>query len=111
MIRLAVRGARQRFGGVEAREFGPKALRDCQAALVEEGLSRTETNRWVRLIRGFFGWLVTEELIPAETWHALKAVPRFRQGRAKAPERRPVGRSMTRSSRRSCHTSRRRSPP
>lgn len=43
---------------MEAREFGPKALRECQAAFVEEGLSRAEANRRVRLVRGFFGWLV-----------------------------------------------------
>jgi hypothetical protein len=79
MIRLALRVARHRYGDLEATEFGPKAPKECQQALVEEGLSRTKANRRVR---GFSGLLVAEELIPAATWEALKAVQPPLGGRA-----------------------------
>jgi integrase len=90
MIRLALRVVRERFGDLEAKDFGPKALKECQKAFVEQGLSRNEANRRVRLVRSCFGWLVAEELIPAATWEALKAVQPLRKGRTPAPERPPV---------------------
>lgn len=64
MIHLALRVVRKRYGDLKAIESAPRPIKDCQAAYVEAGLSWTAANCRVRQVRGFFRWLVTEELIP-----------------------------------------------
>lgn len=90
LIRLAIKVLRENFGDLEARRFGPKALKQCQDAFVGQELSREECNRRVRLVRQFFKWAVGEELIPPSVLEALKAVPALQKGRTSAPERPPI---------------------
>jgi integrase len=91
LIKRALRVLRERFGSLEAREYGPKGLRSTRDEYVKLGWCRAEVNRATRLIVQFFKWGVNEELIPEATWQALKAVPELRKGRSEAPEREPVG--------------------
>src|SRR4051794_4171761 len=82
---------RERFGHLEAREFGPKALKACRDEFVAQGLCRNEVNRRTSLIRGFFKWAVSEELVPSSVWHGLQSVAGLQKGRTDAPDREPIG--------------------
>ncbi len=110
IIKLAIRVARQKFGHLEAREFGPKALKACRDAFVSQGLCRAEVNRRTGLVRQLFKWAVEEELIPPSVWHGLKAVCGLRKHRSEAPDREPVGRPRSLLWTRSCPNSRARLP-
>lgn len=77
---------------LEARTFGPRALKQVQERLVREGkLARSEVNRRVNRIRAAFKWAVSEELIPPECLVALQSVPGLRYGAAREnPPRTPA---------------------
>ena len=64
IIRLSLRVLREKFGHLEATSFGPKALKQCRAEFIRQGLCRNEVNRRTSLIRGFFKWAVSEESAP-----------------------------------------------
>ncbi|MDB4775618.1 tyrosine-type recombinase/integrase [bacterium] len=93
--------------GTPAVRFGPKALKSIQTRLAVEPcmshagrfrddtkpppLSRAEVNRRINLIRSAFKWAVSEELVPASTLEALKAVQGLRRGAGRElPERTAV---------------------
>src|SRR5262249_52678647 len=90
IIKVALPVLREQFDDLEAREFGPKALKACRAELVRQGLCRNEVNRRTALIRQFFKWAVSEELVPASVWQGLQAVSGLRKHRSEAPDREPV---------------------
>lgn len=78
------------FDDTAAAKFGPKKLgmiRDAEAAA---GRPRVGCNRIVRSIRRVFQWAETQELVPRNTYHSLKAVEPLRKGRTIAPELPPV---------------------
>jgi site-specific recombinase XerD len=79
------------FGYLEAREFGPKALKAYRAEFVRQGLCRNEVNRRTARIHRFFKWAVSQELVPASVWHGLQAVSGLRRHRSEAPDHEPVG--------------------
>ncbi len=97
IIKLSLRVPREKFGHLEAREFGPKALKACRAEFVRQGLCRNEVNRRTSLIRQMFKWAASEELLPASVWHGLQAVSGLRKHRSEAPDR--AGRPGVRSDR------------
>ena len=90
-IRSALRVLRRLHGEKLAATFGPLALKSCQAAMVEGGLSRPGVNKRVGLIRQFFRWASAEELVPPEVYHGLQALAPLRAQRTEAPEPDPVG--------------------
>lgn len=89
-IKCAVRYLRTWYGRTTAAEFGPLALKAIQARMVEDGLSRTYVNDHTGRIKRIFKWGVAEELIPANSFHALSAVPGLRRGRTAARETTPI---------------------
>jgi integrase len=91
MIRLSLKVLRRLFGSTLAKDFGPLALRTCQAEFIRDGLSRSEVNRRTNLIKGLFRWGVSQELVPAPVWQALLSVGGLRKGRTEARETVPVG--------------------
>jgi len=85
MVALAVC---ERFAGLEATAFGPKALQEVVASLLAEGkLTRGGINRRKQQVVAMFKWAVSEELVPPSAWHSLQSVPglRFGKGRDNAP--------------------------
>lgn len=88
-IRMAAR-ALFPFSDTAAVAFGPKALKIVRDALVREGRPRVTCNRVVKTIRRMFKWAASEELVPADTWHALETVAALQKGRSEAPELPPV---------------------
>jgi integrase len=90
IIRLSLRVLRGKFGHLEATAFGPKALKECRAEFIRQGLCRNEVNRRTSLVRQFFKWAVSEEILPSSVWHGLQAVSGLRKNRSEAPDRDPV---------------------
>jgi len=86
----AVRELLALFGDLRADRFGPKGLRQVQAAMIQAYLSVNTINARIRKIRHLFRWLVVEELIPANVWHGLQSVPALQPGRTKARVNVPV---------------------
>lgn len=91
LVKRAIRVLRERFGTLEAIQFGPRGLKACREEFVKLGWCRKEVNRGQRRIVQFFKWATSEELVPASVWQGLRSVPGLRKGRSEAPEREPVG--------------------
>ena len=78
----------ERFAGLEAAAFGPKALQEVVARMLERGrLTRGGVNRRKQQVVAMFKWAVSEELVQPTAWHALQAVKavRFGKGRENPP--------------------------
>lgn len=89
-IRIALRPLLALYADVPARNFGPLALKTIRNGWIEAGLARTYINKQVRIVQRMFRWGVSEELIPADTAHALNCVEGLRRYRSKAKEPRRV---------------------
>ncbi len=89
-IRQAVGPVRELYGNIDAREFGPLALKAVRQAMIERDWCRTFINRQVNRIKRMFAWAVEEELVRIETYQALAPVAGLRQGRTEAREKPPV---------------------
>ncbi|MGE3107316.1 MAG: tyrosine-type recombinase/integrase [Phycisphaerales bacterium] len=106
-IRRALSILRQLFGPTPVSQFGPKALRTYQRALVElpadrlpngaskrsGPLARKTVNYHTGVVKRMFRWAKNEEIVPGEVFDALRDVPWLRAGETKAretPKVRPV---------------------
>jgi len=90
IIKYALKTLNSLYGSTLCKDFGPLALKAVRGAFVEEGLSRNEVNRRVRLIKQMFNWAANEELIPKGVNHELQSVKGLLEGRTLAPDRPPV---------------------
>lgn len=90
-IRDALRPVKQLFGKTSAAEFGPKKLKAVRQKMLDLGWCRSYVNHQVNRIKRLFKWAVGEELLPAEVFHALQAVPGLRRGMANVREASPIG--------------------
>ena len=90
-MKYALRPLRKLYGGTLVRDFGPLALKAVRQHMIDdEDLSRGVTNHRTNRIRRVFKWAVSEELAPARTYEAIRAVDGLRLGRTKARETEPV---------------------
>ena len=89
-IKCALRYLKNWYGKTPAAEFGPLALKGIRDSMIEDDLSRTYINDHLGRIKRMFKWGVGEQLIPAATYEALKAVDGLRKGRTAARETDPV---------------------
>ncbi len=78
------------YGRTLANEFGPKRLKSFRQQMIEKDWCRSHVNKQVDRIRRIFKWGVSEELVPALTYHALRTVTGLRKGRSAARESQPV---------------------
>jgi len=89
-LRYALKPVRELFGPTPALAFGPKAFKAVRDRMVEAGWCRQIVNRQANRVRRVFRWAVAEGMLPADTIHALKAVPGLARGRITARETVPV---------------------
>jgi integrase len=89
-IRAALRPVRKLYGEIPAAEFGPKRLKHVREEMIRLGWSRRYINQSVHRVRGMFRWGVSEELLPAPVFEALRSVRGLAKGRTAARERPPV---------------------
>jgi len=81
------------YGETPAAAFGPLKLKAVRERLIVCGKrprTRQYVNRLVKRLRFIFKWAVGEELIPAATYEALRAVPGLKRGKTAAAESEPV---------------------
>lgn len=89
-IRVALRRLNRLYESTLAIDFGPLRLKAFRETLIGENLSRKHVNETVSHVRRMFRWGVSNELVPAETLHALQAVDGLKLGRSEARETEPV---------------------
>jgi len=73
-----------------AKDFGPLALKAVRETWIAEGIARRYINQRVGRVVRAWRWAVENEMVPADCWHALKAVTGLRAGRSAARETEPV---------------------
>lgn len=83
---LSLTPVRQLYGGTLAKDFGPKALMVCRQWFIDRKLSRKVINKRVGRIKLMVRWSVGEELLPADAYYRVQAIPGLRQGRTAARE-------------------------
>lgn len=86
MIQAAASVLRELYGRTEARDFGPKALKECQQAMIRKDWCRTHINKQIGRLRRMFKWAVSEELIPGSVNESLQCVSGLKRGRSGARE-------------------------
>jgi integrase len=89
-IKLAMRPLNTIYGHTKATEFGPKALCVVRQKMIEQGICRSSVNKRIGRIKLMFKWAVANEIVPANVFHVLQAVPGLRRGRSAAKETMPV---------------------
>lgn len=90
-FKYAIREFRGLAGELPAREFGPIAFKLLRDRMVKKGWARPTVNRQCGRVKRIVRWGVENELLPADRWEALRAVPGLAAGRTTAPEPEPVG--------------------
>jgi integrase len=80
----------RRFKGERAAEFSPLKLKAAREDMIRSGLSRQTILKYQARILAVWKWAVSEELVKADVWQALRSVPGLRAGRSAAPEAPPV---------------------
>jgi integrase len=90
-FRYAIREFRGYAGDMLAREFGPLAFKALRERMVGKGWARPTINRQCGRVKRIIRWAVENELVPADRWEALRAVPGLSAGRTSAREPEPIG--------------------
>jgi integrase len=73
-----------------ADEFGPLKLKQVRDLMVEHGWARSPINKQVGRLKRVFKWAVENELVGADAFVRLQAVPGLKRGRTSARETEPV---------------------
>jgi hypothetical protein len=85
-ILRVIRPVKEMYGRLPAVEFGPLQLKAVRQRLIDEELSRTYINEFVRRVVAMFKWAVADGRIPAAVPEALAMVPGLRRGKTEARE-------------------------
>jgi hypothetical protein len=86
-----LRPLKRSFGELPATEFGPKKFKQLQQNLVGLAWSRQYINKASGIIKRFFLWCASDELIPASVAVGLKTVGGLKKGRTGAREKPKIG--------------------
>jgi integrase len=89
-IRRSVIPLRKLYGHTPAAEFGPRALAAVRQEMINAGWCRNLINRRVERVRRMFRWATSEELVPGNTYQALRTLPGLQKGRTQVRESEPV---------------------
>lgn len=85
-IKAALKPALELYGHARAIDFGPNALRTCREQWISAGYCRNSCNRHAGIIRRWFKWCASREMIPPTLVEPLKHVEPLTKGRSKAIE-------------------------
>lgn len=86
VIRAAMDRLLLAHASTPAADFGPRALAALRDSLGTSDLSRSTANKYLDRVRRMYRWAVSEEMVPASTYHALQTVPGLRKGRVATRE-------------------------
>lgn len=90
-LKAAARPLWKTHGKMKVADFGPKAMRDVQAAMVAKGWCRRQVNAQLGRVRRIFKWGVSHEMVAPEILTAICTVPALREGESAAPEKAEIG--------------------
>jgi integrase len=90
-VKRALRALRETYASLPARDFSPLKLQAVRQHLIDDGLARTNVNRYARMVVHIFSWATEREMIPPSVVHGLREVRPLQRGRSAAPETEPVG--------------------
>lgn len=83
-MRYALNPLAEKFGSMDANDFGPTELREVQAHFVTLGWSRRVVNKQIQRILRMVKWAVGQPLVESSVLVGLQAVPPLKRGRTKA---------------------------
>ena len=96
----AIRPLKMLYGRELVKAFGPKKLKAVRHLLVtgftdskgkkRPPLARKTINKRVGITKQVFKWGTSEELVPANVFHALQSVVGLQRGRTEAAETKPI---------------------
>ncbi len=86
IIKIACRTVRELLSNLPASEFGVRQLKAIRQQWIDQTQARKYINAKVSRIVRIWQWATEEELVPASTWHSLKALRGLRAGRSAAKE-------------------------
>jgi hypothetical protein len=89
-FRIAINPLKELYASTIAADFGPRALKALQGAMIKRGWCRTYVNRQIGRIKQVFRWAASQELIPATVYQSLETLPGLRKGKAEVRESAPV---------------------
>ncbi len=90
-VKRAIRCLRECYAALPVREFSPLKLKACRDRLIQDGLCRSNVNRYAAIMIRIMAYGVENELVGGDVWHALQAVKPLQAGRSEARETDPVG--------------------
>ena len=85
-IKYVLRALNELYGKQPASLFSPTALKSLRRRWIENGLGRSSINLYVSIVRQVFDWGGEEEIVPADTVHALRMVKQLKRGQTAAVE-------------------------
>ena len=85
-IKRALGVARDLYGGEPAESFRGKALKACRERMVQAGWCRRVVNQRANCLKTALKWALSEEMISAEAYGSVRALPALLRGRTTAPE-------------------------
>ncbi len=90
-VKRAIRCLRECYAALPAKEFSPLKLKACRERLIADGLCRISVTRYQSIITRIIAYGVEQEMVPGETWYAIKAVKPLQANRSDARETEPIG--------------------
>jgi len=90
-VKRAIRVLRECYTALPAKEFSPLKLKACRDRLIADGLCRSSVTRYQSIITRIIAYGVEQEMVPGETWYAIKAVKPLQANRTDARETEPIG--------------------
>jgi integrase len=97
--KMASKVVRELYGTEPARLMSPKRLKAIRKAMIAKGWTRKQINRQANRVRRIYKWAVSEELIPGEVLHSLRAVNALQPGEDGVKDRpkvKPVDEALVR---------------
>lgn len=89
-LKDALRPVVELYGGSQAMDFGPRALKSVRQAMIRADLCRKVINSRVNRVRRMFKWGVENQLLGPHVLEGLRAVAPLRPGRSAARETKPI---------------------
>jgi hypothetical protein len=86
VIKITLKAFREPYSGKPVSEFRPLCVKAIRQKWVDENHTRTERNRWVKIIKRILKWGLSDELVPAAVYQAVAAISRLQRGRTQARE-------------------------
>lgn len=79
-VKRVIKTTQDLYGSMLVTDFGPVCLRAIRQKWIDENLARNTINCYAMTVVRIWKWGVSQELIPAEKWQALKSVQPLAKG-------------------------------